>query len=116
MMEAGAMGYLLKNVNKAELLAAIRAVFSGNKYFNSDLTLSLLNRPEVPKESSTLIFSERESEILKLIVDGFSSTEIGKKLFISSRTVETHRANMMNKLEVKNVAGLIREAIRRGIA
>jgi DNA-binding NarL/FixJ family response regulator len=109
-------GYLLKNSGKEELINAIKSVMSGNKYFDSGVTLSLLNNKNTDskiKENHDL--TEREIEILKLIADGFTNKEIGEKLFISHRTVDTHRTNMMRKLEVNNIARLIGFAIKNGL-
>lgn len=109
----GVDGYLLKNTGKEELISAIKTVMSGNKYFDSDVTLSLLNKNTVvPKINVDYDLTERELEILRLVADGFTNKEIGEKLFISHRTVDTHRTNLMRKLEVNNIAGLISFAIK----
>jgi len=109
----GVDGYLLKNSGKDELINAIKTVSSGNKYFHSDVTLSLLkSKSNDSKTGKVNELTEREIEILKLIADGFTNKEIGDKLFISHRTVDTHRTNMMRKLEVNNIAGLISFAIK----
>ena len=116
LIEIGADGYLLKNASKEELIQAITKVAGGQQYFATDVTLSLLNK-EKPQLQSNLEFelTKREIEILKLIADGFSNKEIGEQLFISHRTVDTHRTNLMKKLEVNNIAGLISFAIKNGI-
>ena len=113
LMSIGANGYLLKSCAQEELIGAIRKVASGQSYFSTEVTLSLLN----PAQSNqpTELLTERETEIIKLIAEGFSNKEIGSKLFISHRTVDTHRTNLMNKLGVSNIAGLISYAIRNGI-
>jgi len=109
----GVDGYLLKNTGKEELVNAIKTVVSGNKYFDSDVTLSLLNKKNTDsKTKDGYDLTERELEILRLIADGFTNKEIGEKLFISHRTVDTHRTNLMRKLEVNNIAGLISFAIK----
>lgn len=119
MLEAGASGYLLKNSDQEELIQAIRKVASNQQYFSSDVTLSLLNKKTTKlsafqSDTKMAELTRREIEILKLIADGFSNKEIGEQLFISHRTVDTHRTNLMNKLEVNNIAGLIRYAISHG--
>jgi DNA-binding NarL/FixJ family response regulator len=116
LMDIGADGYLLKNSNREELVLAIRNVASGKKHFSSDVTMSLL-QPDEPKHQGDDLkeLTEREIEILKLIAEGLSNKEIGEKLFISHRTVDTHRTNLMKKLEVHNIAGLIRFAIKNGL-
>lgn len=119
---AGASGYLLKNIDQADLLHAITKVADGGKCFSDDVTLTLAGgsntrtSQSLNYQNSTLEnqLSEREVEILKLIAEGFSNKEVGEKLFISHRTVDTHRTNLMKKLEVHNIAGLIRYAIQAG--
>jgi DNA-binding NarL/FixJ family response regulator len=113
LISLGANGYLLKNCAQDELVNAIIKVATGQSYFSSDVTLSLLN-PEQNKQAEELL-TERETEIIKLIAEGFSNKEIGSKLFISHRTVDTHRTNLMKKLSVSNIAGLISYAIKTGI-
>ncbi|MEZ5084062.1 MAG: response regulator transcription factor [Bacteroidales bacterium] len=119
MMNAGANGYLLKNSDQSELIQAIRKVNDGQQFFSSDVTLSLLtkNSDKLAGFSGDSPISEltsREIEILKLIAEGNSNKEIGDSLFISHRTVDTHRTNLMKKLGVNNIAGLIRFAIQQG--
>lgn len=112
----GADGYILKNASKEELIQAIQKVAAGQQYFATDVTLSLLNNKKNPSHSNLDVeLTNRELEILKLIADGFSNKEIGEQLFISHRTVDTHRTNLMKKLEVNNIAGLISFAIKKGI-
>ncbi len=106
----GAKGFLFKNTSITSLFEAIKQVHGGASYFSTEVTLTLLQS----NNTSNPVFSklsEREIEILKLIAQGFSSTEIGDKLFISPRTVDTHRNNIIHKLEVNGIAGLIRFAI-----
>jgi len=114
LVEIGADGYLLKNSNKEELLDAIYKVARDEKYFSSEVTLSLLN-PEITQSDSSkhkIDFTRRELDVLKLLVDGYTNKQIGEKLFISHRTVDTHRTNIMKKVGVNNVAGLISFAIK----
>jgi two-component system response regulator NreC len=113
LMNIGAQGYLLKSCAQDELISAIRKVAAGQSYFSTEVTLSLLN-PDQSNQPTELL-TDRETEILKLIAEGFSNKEIGSKLFISHRTVDTHRTNLMKKLDVSNIAGLISYAIRNGI-
>ena len=109
----GVDGYLLKNSGKEELINAIKKVMAGDKYFGSEVTLSLLNKksPESTIKGN-FDLTEREIEILRLVAEGLTNKEIGEKLFISHRTVDTHRTNLMRKLEVNNIAGLISFAIK----
>lgn len=121
MIKAGAKGYLLKNCGKQELEQCIRKVHSGGTFFSDDLTEVLLAGMQgkfVKKEGGSSFLptlSRREKEILKLIVDEATTSEIAEKLFISVGTVETHRHNMMNKLGVRNTAGLVRVALTHGL-
>lgn len=113
LMNLGAKGYLLKSSSKDELISGIRKVADGQSYFSTDVTLSLLSSGSGNQQNE--ILTDRETEILRLIAEGFSNKEIGSKLFISHRTVDTHRTNLMKKLDVNNIAGLISYAIRNGI-
>lgn len=114
MMEAGAVGYVFKDSSKDELKTAIEAVYSGKKYFNQKLFDILLNIESNGKEVS--ILSSREKEILKLIAEEYTNPEIAEKLFLSVRTIDTHRQNLIQKLDVKNTAGLVKYAIKTGLA
>ncbi len=126
LLQIGVNGYLVKNSDKQEVIFALQTVASGKSYFSSAVTLSLHsmegnskpsrpnNSPETLSEQLSLL-TEREIEILRAIAEGYSSKEIGEKLHISSRTVDTHRNNMMKKLEVNKVVGLIKFAIRCGL-
>jgi len=120
LMDAGADGYILKNSSREELEKGIRAICRGETFFSTDVTMSLLNQSteitannELPEEVKDL--TEREVEILKLVAEGYSNKEIGERLFISHRTVDTQRTNLMKKMDVHNVAGLIRIALKSGL-
>lgn len=113
LIDLGANGYMLKSCTQDELLGAIRKVADGQSYFSTDVTMALLKQANPGQNTEFL--TERETEILKLIAAGFSNKEIGDKLFISHRTVDTHRTNLMKKLGVSNIAGLISYAIKNGI-
>lgn len=118
-MQLGADGYLLKTSDKDEVITAIQKVSLGQKYFSSEVALALAEGKKGKSSSNDKAkmaeLTEREIEILKLIAEGFSNKEIGEKLFISHRTVDTHRTNLAKKLEVKNIAGLIKFAIKNGL-
>ncbi|MCB0572598.1 MAG: response regulator transcription factor [Phaeodactylibacter sp.] len=109
-VDKGAKGYIFKNASLAELSDAISKVVAGGTYFASDVALALL-QPSSDAGKLLSQLSEREVEILKLIAEGFSSAEIGKKLFISPRTVDTHRNNLIQKLQANGIAGLVRFAV-----
>ncbi|AKP53518.1 response regulator [Cyclobacterium amurskyense] len=108
-IRAGAYGYLLKNADEEELLKAIDTVLNGNKYFNQEISQKMINIMSLEGVSPKKL-SPKEMEILKLIAEGHTTKEIAQNLFISTRTVETHRNNMMKKLEVKNTPELINKA------
>ncbi|MBD2699779.1 response regulator transcription factor [Spirosoma sp. BT702] len=109
----GAKGFLFKNASQTELSEAIRRVAEGGTYFTSEVASILLNTSQQPTNSLLTQLSEREVEILKLVAEGYSSTEIGEKLFISPRTVDTHRNNLIQKLNVNGIVGLVRFAIQQ---
>lgn len=118
----GAKGYLLKNADREEFLEALSKVAAGKSYFSPELTRALADgsgKPaSFPGGSDAVLFSQltsREIEILKMIAEGYSNKEIGDRLFISHRTVDTHRTNLMKKLEVHNIAGLIKFAFNNGL-
>ena len=123
MLEAGASGYLLKNAGREELLAAIHAVAKGDSYFSQKVSSTLLHlvtkqksaTPATDKAAPETPLSDREIEVLRLISQEYSNGEIADKLFISIRTVDTHRRNLLEKLQVKNTVGLVKYAIEKGI-
>ena len=105
----GAYGYLLKNTDESELIFAIRTVYKGKKYFSSDISEKMINFMSAQSTSENIL-SKKETEVLVLISKGFTTKEIASKLFVSSRTIETHRTNILKKFEVKNTAELIKKA------
>ena len=114
---AGAQGYLLKSASREEIIASAHKVMRGQRVFSEDvselMTQSFLNKKE--ERSDEHLFSRltpRENEILSHIIDGKTNQAIAKVLYISPRTVETHRANLMHKIGVKNTAALVRKAIK----
>lgn len=122
-LKAGALGYILKNTGKEELIDAIFKVNGQENYFSKEVSDIMMSKyMKTQKKSSTskslLTLEEltkREIEILKLIATEMTNSEIGEKLFISSRTVDTHRRNLLQKLQVKNTAGLVRFALENGL-
>ncbi|MBN3035393.1 MAG: response regulator transcription factor [Bacteroidales bacterium] len=119
LIDLGADGYLLKNSDRTELIQAIRRVASGVPYFSHQVTLALLNKTAPMSRSSEdghllSLLTPREIEIMKLIAEGHSNRQIGESLFISHRTVDTHRTNLMKKIGAANIAALIRFAVRNG--
>lgn len=114
----GASGYLLKNTNKSELETAITSAFNDQLYLPENLKRLLLN-DSLGKSASNVFFmpslTRREKEVLDLIVKEHTSDDIAQMLFITTKTVEAHRSNLIQKLGVKNVAGLVRVAIEKGL-
>lgn len=108
----GAEGFLLKSASEKEMQLAIKAVHEGSKYVSSEITEIILKPDLVPAQKTVVDLSKREIQILQLIAEGFTNKEIGEKIFISHRTVDKHRANMMSKIEAKNIAELVRYAMR----
>jgi DNA-binding NarL/FixJ family response regulator len=108
-IRAGAYGYLLKNADEEELLKAIYTVLEGKKYFNQEISQRMINIMSIEGVTPKKL-SPKEMEILKLIAEGQTTKEIAQKLIISTRTVETHRNNMMKKLKVKNTPELVNKA------
>ncbi|AZQ60800.1 response regulator transcription factor [Flammeovirga pectinis] len=120
MLSAGAKGYILKDCTQDELRKAIKSVANGENYYSSEVTSIIMqglsSQPAVKKRVLTEIpLTEREMEVLHLICKEFSNIEIGEKLFISPRTVETHKRNLVEKTGAKNVAGLVLYAIERNL-
>jgi DNA-binding NarL/FixJ family response regulator len=118
-LKNGAAGYVLKDAQSSELVHAIREVAAGRRYLSpplSERAVELYGRrlgqmPEDPYDTLT----GREREVLQLAAEGHTNAQISERLFISSRTTETHRANLMRKLGLQNQSELIRFAVRRGI-
>ncbi|MGE3802209.1 MAG: response regulator [Candidatus Kapaibacterium sp.] len=113
-MKAGASGYIIKTSGKSEFLDAIRAVAAGEQHFSPSATTALISTMTGREEQTAL--TRREREILKLIAAELTTNEIAEKLFISPYTVETHRKNLIQKLNVRSLAGLVRYAVEHGLA
>jgi DNA-binding NarL/FixJ family response regulator len=105
MMDNGASGYVLKNATQEELTDAIGTVMKGKTYL-SDEASQTLRKEDAP----AIVLTRREKEVLELIADGMTNAETAQKLFISVTTVDTHRKNLLAKLEAKNTASLVRIA------
>jgi DNA-binding NarL/FixJ family response regulator len=121
MMKAGATGYLLKQTAADDLLKAIREVHRGNAFFSPSIARRLRDQARrifspggAPVRKNGELTS-REAEVLQLIAEGFSNKQIASQLSISIKTVEKHRQQVMNKLNIHDVAGLTRYAISKGV-
>ncbi len=121
--ESGLAGYLVKNVGYNELLFGLNHIANGGRYMSEEIAMILLDQvrsgqsyAHIPGEMQTdFDISERELEVLKLIAEGYTNVEIADKIFLSKRTVEGHRQNLIDKAGVRNTAHLVKFAFERGI-
>lgn len=118
MLRNGANGYLFKNASEEELTEAIITVHKGKRYLSEEVNDKLINKA-TQRSSGKAGFipklTRREKEVLELIVEEYTTQEIANKLFLAVSTVETHRMNLCAKLGAKNVAGLVKNAIKFGL-
>ena len=120
MLTAGASAYILKHTASDELMRAIRIVMKGGKYLSPEVAGGVMDayvemsRP-LGKNVAFVVLTEREREVLQRIAEGRSTKEIADDLGVSVKTVETHRRNIMEKLDLRSVAALTKYAIREGI-
>ncbi|HKA91628.1 MAG TPA: response regulator transcription factor [Haliangiales bacterium] len=116
-LNAGATGYLLKRASGKELREAVRAAGQGVPFFSAEVMGAVRERARVgpSRAENPASLTGRETEILQLIAGGYSNREIGEALSISIKTVDTHRMHIMAKLDIHDVAGLTRYAIRKGL-
>lgn len=118
-MEAGAAGYILKNTNKQELIRAIGTIAQGGTYFDLQVTQTIMKHMQEKAAGlapAVQQLSKREQDILRLITQEYTTAEIAESLGIGYQTVETHRKNLLRKLNVRNTAGLVRYALQNGLA
>jgi two-component system, NarL family, response regulator NreC len=118
-LKNGASGYVLKNCEAAVLVQAIREVAAGRRYLRPQLAARAIDTyaeyaPDVMPDQYKELTS-REREVLQLVAEGHTNVQVAARLFISPRTVETHRANLMHKLDLRTSTSLVRYALRRGI-
>jgi DNA-binding NarL/FixJ family response regulator len=123
MIDAGALGYVLKNAAISEITYAIRTVAAGNPFLCTEIGLNMLYKAVAQTSAPSgdmggtagADLTARELEVLKLIAEGLTNGEISDKLFTSKRTIETHRQNIIAKTQAKNTAALIKLAVSRGL-
>jgi len=118
MLEAGVDGYLFKNCTYNQLIEAIKTVVAGKKYLSGDITETLIDdylNKETAGEIEESNLTEREMDVLKLYAEGKTTREISDKLFVSIKTVGTHRQHIMEKLDIKTTVEMIRYALKKGI-
>ena len=119
-LKSGASGYLIKETAVNELITAIRSIRMGNPFFSPAISRKIMesylreDAEKKPKGESDKL-TNREKEVLQLIAEGYTNNEIGNLMNISVKTVETHRAHIMSKLDIHDVAGLIKYAIKKGL-
>ena len=119
-LEAGADGYVLKDADRDELTTATKKVLEGKRYLSPDISGKVIEgylegKNALRKKTSWDTLTPREREILKLIAEGYKNKEMAEALFISSKTVQKHRANLMEKLDLHNTAALTVFAIEKGL-
>jgi DNA-binding NarL/FixJ family response regulator len=123
-LRAGASGYLLKNASKNQIFEALQAVTAGERFFSPGISRLIVEgflkraatqEPAEPIPPPGGVLTKRELEVLRFIALGLTNREIAEKLFLSFRTVNTHRANIMQKLDIHDTAGLVRHAIATGV-
>jgi DNA-binding NarL/FixJ family response regulator len=115
MRDAGAHGYILKNIEPPEMLNAIKAIQSDNLYYCNDVAIKLIESADEKKSQEMHLkntLTKREIQVLKMIAMEMTNDEIAEELYIAKRTIDTHRQNLLNKLHVKNTAGLVKAAYK----
>ena len=123
MMQAGAKGYLLKDSCSEEMIKAITTVLNGERFYSSEAAVKLMgnyhddivDRKPRPKKTYKGLLTARELEVIRLIADECTNEEIAIKLFVSKRTVDAHRQNILNKTQAKNTAGLIKYMVKNNL-
>ena len=114
-VRSGVRGYVLKEQAAQELIAALRQVMSGSIYLSPNISESVVTALLSKKEQPSDLLTPREKQVLQLIAEGNTTKDIANLLHLSVKTAESHRSNIMNRLNVHNVASLVRYAIRRGM-
>ncbi|MDO7846443.1 response regulator transcription factor [Hymenobacter sp. M29] len=119
---AGARGYILKNAAASEVVASLRAVAAGRRFLSTEIGLAMLHKVThsgssvpAPSANATEALTSREQQVLQCVADGLTNVKIADKLFMSKRTVETHRQNIIAKTQTKNTAALIKFAVQNGL-
>ncbi|MBJ7549086.1 response regulator transcription factor [Marinomonas ostreistagni] len=118
LVQSGASGYVLKDVSVNELIMAIDTVFQGGTYFSAGASQSLFTMPDKsldPAPAANESLTRRELDVLIALTSGHANKEVARRLNISVRTVETHRQNLKNKLDIHTLAGLTKYAIEQGL-
>ncbi len=114
LIESDVDGYVPKNAEKEEFLKAIETILGGEKYFSKEITDIYLKNKFTKKKEAEVKLTKREIEVITLIAEEFTTQEIADKLFLSKHTIESYRKNLITKLNVRNLAGLTKYAIKKG--
>jgi DNA-binding NarL/FixJ family response regulator len=114
-LKIGVRGYILKNIERFDLEKAIIAIDEGDKYFSPIVTNILAESVVRPEQPVVMELTHREKEVLELVAQGHSTKQVADKLGIGTRTVESHRINMLKKMKVNNTAELVRKAVEMKI-
>lgn len=114
MLQAGVKGYVLKNTGREELVRAINTVYEGNEFFSEEVENVIGSNPVNDEKINTINLTEREVDIIDCIAKEMTNAQIAEALFISERTVETHRKNIFRKTGIKGVVGLVKFALDKG--
>ena len=114
-LQAGASGYILKHSTKEEIVQAIKNVADNKQHFSNEVLSKISTEFAQGSKTSAPMLTKKEEEVLKLIAQEFTNQEISEKLECGIRTVDTHKRNLIKKLEVKNVVGLVKYAIKSGV-
>ncbi|MEE4001432.1 response regulator transcription factor [Tenacibaculum sp. FZY0031] len=108
-------GYLSKNATQSELLQAVQTILNGEKYFSQSVREAYMETIFNKRKETSVMLTAREKDVLKLIAEEYTTQEIADKLFLSKHTIESYRKNLISKLNVKNLAGLTKYAIKLGL-
>ena len=114
MLQAGVSGYILKNTGREELVKAIHLVYRGQEFFSDEVEQVIESNPVKDEKINTINLTEREVDVIDCIAKEMSNAQIAEALFISERTVETHRKNIFRKTGIKGVVGLVKFALDKG--
>jgi two-component system response regulator NreC len=117
-LRCGAVGYLMKDADQEEIILAIQTVMRGQRYLSPTLAgqvIDALLSPDEEMSDPYISLTMRERQVLQMVAEGRTNQEVAERLFLSSRTIEVHRANLMRKLNIKTQAELVRFAIQKGL-
>lgn len=114
-MEGGVDGYIHKDIDESELLTGIAKIHRGEKFYSTEISNLLINNIYNKPQRGVPFLTNKEKQVVKYLMDGYSSKEIAAKLDISPRTIETHRANVLNKFDLRNTTELIKKIVEQKI-